>query len=117
MQYVNCFWNGPYLGDLEQICLLSMLRQGYKVRLFSYDAISNVPTGIEMCDAREIMPHHQLVLHHASGSPAPGSDRFRYLIMKKGLGVWLDTDVILIKAIPKHERLGLHNPSRHVFAV
>src|SRR5215469_7731119 len=69
------------------------------------------------CDAREIMQHHQLVLHHASGSPAPGSDRFRYLIMKKGLGVWLDTDVILIKAIPKHERLGLHNPSRHVFAV
>ena len=56
-----------------------------------------------MCDAREIMPHHQLVLHHASGSPAPGSDRFRYLIMKKGLGVWLDTDVILIKAIPKHD--------------
>jgi SEC-C motif/Alpha 1,4-glycosyltransferase conserved region len=102
MQYINCFWSGAYLGDLEQICLLSMLRQGHKVRLFSYYAISNAPTGIEICDAREIMPHHEL-LHHASGSSALGSDRFRYLIMKNGLGVWLDTDVILIKPIPKHD--------------
>jgi hypothetical protein len=101
MLQINCLWFGKTLGDLEQICLLSMLRQGHKVRLFCYDTISNVPTGIEISDAREIMPRQELILYRGNGSPALGSNKFRYLIMKKGLGIWLDTDVILIKPIPK----------------
>ena len=101
MSYINCFWHGPALSDLEQICLLSMLRQNYKVRLFCYDPITNVPTGIEISDAREIMPRSELLIDRATGSPALGADKFRYLIMKKGLGIWLDTDVILLKPLPQ----------------
>jgi hypothetical protein len=103
MSYINCFWHGRTLGDLEQICLLSMLRQNCKVRLFCYDPITNVPSGIEIIDAREIMPRHELLVHRATGSPSLGSNKFRYLIMKKGLGTWLDTDVILIEQLPQAE--------------
>ncbi len=91
------------LGDLEQICLLSMLRQNSKVRLFCYDLIRNAPSGIEIIDAREIMPRHELLVHRATGGPSLGSNKFRYLILKKGLGTWLDTDVLLIKQLPQAE--------------
>jgi len=101
MSYINCFWHGRPLGEIEKICLLSMLRQNYKVRLFCYDPIANVPTGIEISDAREIMPRQELLVHRKTGSPSLGSNKFRYLIMKKGLGVWLDTDVILLKPLPR----------------
>jgi len=101
VSYINCFWQGAALGDLEQICLLSMLRQNYKVRLFCYEPIANAPAGIDIADAKEIMPRQELLVHRATGSPALGTNKFRYLIMKKGLGIWLDTDVLVIKPLPK----------------
>ena len=101
MTYLNCFWHGAPLDDLQQISLLSMLRLNYKVRLFCYGPVANVPSGIEIADAREIMPRQELLVHRAAGSPALGANRFRYLIMKMGLGIWLDTDVVLIKPLPE----------------
>ena len=76
-----------------------MLRQGHKVRLFCYDKITNVPTGIDVSDAAEIMPRQDLLVHRSTGSLALGADRLRYLIMKMGLGIWLDSDVILINPL------------------
>ncbi|HXX09032.1 MAG TPA: hypothetical protein VEJ43_13300 [Pseudolabrys sp.] len=101
MTYINCFWHGKPLGDLERICLLSMLRQNYRIRLFCYDTVSNVPAGIDICDARQIMPRQQLLIHRATGSASLGSNKFRYLLMKMGLGIWLDTDVLLLKPLPQ----------------
>jgi SEC-C motif/Alpha 1,4-glycosyltransferase conserved region len=101
MSYINCLWHGAALGDLEQICLLSMLRQNYQVRLFSYDPIANVPAGIDKADAREIMPREDLLVHRTTGSPALGTNKFRYLIMQMGLGIWLDTDMVLINPLPQ----------------
>ncbi len=96
---INCFWFGGLLGEIEQVCLLSMLKQGHKVRLFGYETLLNVPFGIEIADAREVLPRNEFIFHRASGSPALGTNRLRYRIMKRGLGLWLDTDVILIKSI------------------
>jgi hypothetical protein len=76
-----------------------MLRQGHKVRLFCYEKIANVPNGIEISDAAEIMPRQDLLVHRSTGSPALGADRFRCLMMKMGLGIWLDTDVMLINPL------------------
>jgi hypothetical protein len=47
MSDTNFFWREAPLGDVERICLLSMARQNYKVRLFSYDPISNSLGGSE----------------------------------------------------------------------
>ena len=96
---INCFWFSGPLGDVEHVCLLSMLKQDHKVRLFCYEALANVPAGIEIVDAREILPRDEFIFHNESGSPALGSNRLRYRIMKMGLGLWFDTDVILIKPI------------------
>jgi hypothetical protein len=96
---ISSFWFGGPLGELEQVCLLSMLKQGHKVRLFCYEPVPNAPLGIELVDAREILPRDEFIFHRESGNPALGSNRIRCHIMKRGLGLWLDTDIILIKPI------------------
>jgi hypothetical protein len=99
MRDINCFWFSGTLGDIEQICLLSMLKQGHRVRLFSYKPLQNVPSGIELADAREILPIDEFIFHRQTGSPSLGSNKIRYIIMNKGLGVWLDADIILLKPL------------------
>jgi Alpha 1,4-glycosyltransferase conserved region len=100
---IDCFWFGGLLGEIEQICLLSMLKQGHKVRLFHYEKLLNVPGGIEIADAKDILPRDEFIFHRANGSPALGADKLRYRIMKNGLGLWLDTDVILLRSIDQDD--------------
>lgn len=99
MRYINCFWHGKSLNVLGQICLLSMLRQGHRLRLFSYEKVAGIPKGIERCDAREVMPREDFLFYRHDGSAALGSNRFRYRLMKMDLGIWLDVDVLLLKPI------------------
>ena len=115
MAYLNCFWHGPRLGDIETISLLSMLRQGEKVRLFSYERLASVPEGVEEVDAREVMPLEDMIFHHATGSASLGSNRFRYFLMRAGLGLWLDLDVLQLQPFACEEGdhiFGLEEPGR-----
>ena len=97
---INCLWLGRFLRPLEQICLLSMLRQGHHVRLFCYDKIENVPSGIEIADANQFLPRENFKFYK-NGSAALGSNIFRYLLMKNNLGLWLDTDILLLRPLYK----------------
>jgi Alpha 1,4-glycosyltransferase conserved region len=78
-----------------------MLKQNHAVRLFVYDRIDNVPDGIEVVDANQILHREKLLIYSRTNSPALGANIFRYKLMKMNLGLWLDTDVILIKSIEK----------------
>jgi hypothetical protein len=100
---VNCFWQGSNLRPLEQVALLSMLRQGHAVRLFAYGQVANVPDGVEMADANEVLPWKEMIFYRHTGSAALGSNRFRYRLMHMGLGLWLDADMLLLKPIAKRD--------------
>lgn len=96
---LNCLWVGETLRPLEQVSLLSMVRQGHRVRLFTYGKVKNVPDGIEVEDANAVLPWEQMLFHRATNSPALGANVFRYHMMRAGLGLWLDLDVLLLKPI------------------
>ena len=100
---INCFWFGSRLRWLEQVCLLSMLRQGHTVRLFSYDKLQNVPDGIDLVNAEDVMPVTALHRHRRSGSASLGSNIFRYRLMSFDVGIWLDIDMLLLAPIEKSE--------------
>lgn len=93
---INCLWFGGPLGVVEQLSLMSMLRQGHAVRLFSYDRALSVPSGVEVVDAREVMPEDRMFIHHRRKSPAIGADLFRCHLMERDLGLWSDLDVVLL---------------------
>jgi hypothetical protein len=97
---MNAFWTGHDPGPLQVLCLLSAVARGHRVRLFGYRRFDNVPQAIEQVDAREILPEAAIVRHRRTGSPALFSDRFRYQLVRRGLGAWMDADMLFLKPIP-----------------
>ncbi|MBB3144027.1 hypothetical protein FHS21_000410 [Phyllobacterium trifolii] len=98
------FWFGPSLRFVDRICLASMLLAGHRVRLFSYGDIENIPAGIEVHDAEQILPRDTFArINRNFPATTPGvsilqfSDLFRVMLMKYDQGAWLDTDVYLLK--------------------
>ncbi|HEX4848131.1 MAG TPA: hypothetical protein VFV30_08300 [Novosphingobium sp.] len=91
-------WIGDRLGPLERACLRSIMRQGHRLALYCYDPVAGVPEGVELRDAAGIFPREAIV-RHKSGSPSLFSNRFRYELQRRGLGIWVDTDVYLLSPL------------------
>lgn len=96
---LNCLWIGPVLGPIETVCLLSMLRQGHRVRLFTYEPVANVPAGVDVVSAEEVVSRVEILQHRRRQSFALGSDIFRYRLQEAGLGPWVDLDVLVLRPI------------------
>lgn len=93
-------WLGDRLSPLEQLCIGSFVAHRHRFILYSYAEVENVPTGIELEDARNIVPEEGVFFHRSGihlGSPAGFSDRFRYELLRVRGGWWVDTDVFCLK--------------------
>jgi hypothetical protein len=53
---------------------------------------------VELQDASHVLPA-TAVVRHRRGSIAPFSDWFRYELLKRGLGTWIDTDMYLLRPL------------------
>lgn len=100
----NSLWIGPRLGVVERACLLSVLRQGHRLRLWCYAKPDGVPLGVEIADAATVLPAESIV-RHRNGSPSLFSNRFRYELQRRALGPWIDADVYLLRPIPDRSYL------------
>jgi hypothetical protein len=93
-------WLGSRLSMMETLSIESFLKFGYAYHLYCYEAVENVPPGVTVCDAREIVPADQIFYYQhgfGKGSPAGFSDLFRYkLLLEKGQW-WVDTDVVCVR--------------------
>jgi hypothetical protein len=108
-------WIGDRLGPVERACLKSVLRQGHPLVLYCYREPIGIPEGVEVADASAILPEFA-VIRHRNGSVAPFSDWFRYVLLKRALGTWIDTDMYLLRPLEAErphlfgeERQGLIN--------
>ena len=93
-------WIGAELGPFEQACLLSALRVGHEVALYCYREPRGVPRGVELRDAAGIFPE-SATFRHRSGSPALFANLFRYELLRRGLGTWIDCDAYILKPLPE----------------
>lgn len=50
------FWYGGRLSALEKACAYSLIRQGCELTLYSYRRVDNIPDGVVLADASEILP-------------------------------------------------------------
>jgi hypothetical protein len=100
------FWHGP-MDALRQTCLRSQLAAGHKVTVYSFDTIPGLPAGVANADAEAILPHafsERLRPPQPDGSwrdwtTLQFSDFFRMKLMAKGLGLWFDADVLLLRHV------------------
>lgn len=112
---INSLWIGKNLGAISSACLHSFLKHGHEVNLYAYDDIADLPNGVKVRDANEIIDKSQIFRHHKRGSYAPFSDVFRYKMLKQiDFGMYVDCDIYCLKPmlLPKHGYLfGYENPS------
>ncbi len=98
-------WIGEKLGSLERMCLKSALQFGRRAELFAYREFE-VPEGVRLRDAREILPESAVFAYQkaskeglGAGSYSGFSDLFRYRMLYELGGGWMDTDISLIKPL------------------
>lgn len=89
---IGSLWVGEALSWLEQLCLKSFLDHGHEVALFTYTTVANVPSGVRIENAKEILPSDRIIRHARTGSPAYHADVFRLHMIQKTDFVWADTD-------------------------
>ena len=101
LQNLNSLWVGNRLGYLERLCLVSGLATGHKFTLWSYapDKLEGVPEGVELRNAADIMPEERLLRYADTGSVALGANFWRYELLSRGLGYWVDMDFYFLRAI------------------
>lgn len=99
---IAVLWIEGPLSRLEELSLVSMIRCGHAVRLFTYDPTLVAPAGVSLVDASEIIPKTQLFRNNTAigkGSWGPFSDLFRFTLLHQYGGVWSDLDVVFLKPI------------------
>lgn len=96
---INCFWHGATFTFLERLTLKSFINHGYTVKLWCYSKEYGVdcPEQVEICDANEILPFDRLFYYNGYGdcrknSLGGFSDLFRYYLIFKQGGVYVDMD-------------------------
>jgi hypothetical protein len=105
---LHSLWIGSRLSWLEQLYLASWLAHGHRVVLWTYQTVEEIPHGVEVRNAREILPASAITFHRSSGSVSLFSNRFRYNLFQRHQATWVDTDVLLLRH--------LADPSPYLFA-
>ena len=96
---IGALWVDGPLSFLEQLCLKSFVDAGHHTILYKYGNVTNIPDGIEVRDANEVLPLTGFLTHERTGSPALHSDLFRYKMLEKAdRMIWADTDAYCVKA-------------------
>jgi hypothetical protein len=99
---VQGLWIGKSLPTLQQKCLESFLNLDHTVELYTYEEVLNVPPGVKIKRAEEIMPRSQIFQYQVGegkGSYSACSNLFRYLLLFEKGGIWVDLDIYALKPL------------------
>lgn len=102
---IQTLWVGQSLTRLEHLCLSSFVyHHENSVDLYVYEPVQNVPDGVRLCDANEIIPSDE-VFTYFHGSYAGFADLFRWKLLYERGGYWIDTDMLCIRPFDFREEL------------
>jgi hypothetical protein len=103
---INCFYEvlsdaAPLHGLLA--ATTSMRAAGHPVRVWSYTPEKLAflrPHGVELCQASDVVPRGLFNRVVAGSAIRYFSDLFRYALLYEHGGLWMDTDVVLLRPFP-----------------
>ncbi len=96
---IQGLWIGPALSAMEQLGIASYLANGHEFHLYiyGYGAVANVPAGVTLKDATDILPASRIFQYSAHKTYAGFANLFRYKLLLEGGGWWSDTDSVCLK--------------------
>ena len=95
----STFWHGP-LDPVTYTCLASFPFQRAELRLYTYDAGVEVPAGITIADARQIVADETLTsrfIVDGRTSYSKFSNYFRYSLLRQVDTCWVDADLLCLR--------------------
>lgn len=92
-------WISGALSPIEQLCLSSFVQNGHPVTLYHYEPVSNVPAGVELRNADDVLPWWFMCATLRDRKPNLVANWFRLLLMRREAGLWVDTDVVCLRPI------------------
>jgi hypothetical protein len=96
----NSLWIGDKLLPQHLMSINSWLKHGWKYNLYIYGEVSNIPSGVNILDGNVILPESEIWYYNKGfnkGSPSGFSNQFRFALLNTLGGLWVDTDVVLLK--------------------
>jgi hypothetical protein len=98
---IQMLWIGE-LSKLERMALASFVANGHTVHLYAYDDLAGVPDGVQVIDAREILPEERIFRYGPEAGAGEGSlanfaNLFRYKLLYERGGWWVDADVVCLR--------------------
>ena len=97
---VKALWIGSKLNNIHLLSIASFLKNGHPYHLYAYDRPENIPSGVCNYSAAEILPKEEVFAYKTEpglGSYSAVSNLFRYLLLVKTGGIWVDADVICLR--------------------
>jgi len=92
---IQGLWIGDRLSSMESAVISSYLRHGHAFHLYTYGPVENVPVGVEMLSAARIVERRDIDRFQ---NLANFSDFFRYALLFKNGGWWVDLDAYCLRA-------------------
>ena len=101
MNILSCLWIQEELDEFSNICLLSWLRLGYQVDIYTYSYIENFELQNIITKNKNInVLDANIILKKTEDDFLPLSDLFRFTLLSKiPHCIWLDTDLFLLKRL------------------
>jgi len=93
---IQGLWFGESLTNLERLCMKSFMDNGHEFHLYVYDELQDIPQGVIVKDANEIVPRTRIKEFRWF---AGFSDFFRYMLLAKKGGWYVDMDVICLRPL------------------
>ncbi len=94
---IQGLWIGAELSVMEHLSIASFLSNGHQFHLFVYADVKNIPAGTVIRDGEEILPASAIFRYRDNGSYAGFSNFFRYELLWKYGGWWVDLDTICLR--------------------
>ena len=94
---IQALWIGDELPEVVQISIRSFTEKGHPHHLYTYRSFPELPPGCVLKDANEILPEKYVFKRSADGSVASFSDWFRFELLNKKGGYYVDTDIVCLK--------------------
>ena len=101
---IQSLWIGSELSKLEILCLTSFIDNGHEFNLYTYEEVKNIPKGVIVKDGNEILDKSE-IYRYKNGSVSAFSNLFRFTLLYKKGGYWVDTDVICVRPFKFDEEI------------
>ena len=93
---IQSLWVNGELSKMEQLCAKSFVDNGHIYHLYTYGDVKNIPEGVIVKDGNDIVPETD-IFTYKNGSLSAFSNYFRFNLLHKKGGYWVDADVLCVK--------------------